>query len=124
MSEKVSGASELSSYLDPDGGWCRRDELSNDGNMPDSDEEFAEFDTDEATFDAMMGRADPAEIVDAVQTFTVEQVDHTTFTITMPAASFLSVATSRSTPNGRPIDHGPGRRRPHRSREVPEALAS
>jgi hypothetical protein len=30
--------------------------------MPDSDE-FAEFETDEATFDAMMAEAEPAELV-------------------------------------------------------------
>lgn len=31
--------------------------------MPGTDEEFAEFETDEATFDAMLDRAEPAELV-------------------------------------------------------------
>jgi hypothetical protein len=45
--------------------------------MPRHEDEFAEFETDEATFDAMMAQAQPAEIVASRPTVTVAQDDGT-----------------------------------------------
>lgn len=96
--------------------------FSDDGRMPDSDE-FAEFDTDEATFDAMLARAEPAEIVAAQQTVIVEQDDDTRFTVNMPAGVTVSVATSRSESVGGRGKHS-RQRRPAYRRSGSEALAS
>jgi hypothetical protein len=60
------------------------------------DDEFAEFDTDEATFDAMMARAEPATLVEPSRQRTVVfvQSDETHFTVMLPTNPLLSVGLS------------------------------
>lgn len=66
---------------------------------PDRDEdEFAEFETDEATFDAMMAEAEPAELVPPparVTTVLSPARDVVTFAHGLPVT--ISVATSAAT---------------------------
>jgi hypothetical protein len=60
-----------------------------------ADDEFSEFDTDEATFDAMMAEAEPAELVHSrpSTTVTVEQADDSKFQLRVPAG-FVTVSAS------------------------------
>jgi hypothetical protein len=82
--------------------------------MPGSDE-FAEFDTDEATFDAMMRAAEPAELVAGRHHVTVRVV-------TLPAGVQVSVgnATSAGSLPGR--SHESARRLRSAYRQMPERL--
>ena len=59
--------------------------------MSPTEDEFAEFDTDEATFDAMMAAAEPAELAQAalVATVTIRQSDDAVFTLQVPSSGFL-----------------------------------
>jgi hypothetical protein len=107
-----------------------RRERGDDGVMPGSSDEFGEFDTDEATFDVMMARAEPAEITSAPEriTVTVDDVDDTRFIVTMPTTHFVSVGRSVSgayeAVARTPLETG--RLAPARHREAPrtEVLAS
>ena len=94
--------------------------------MPCSDDEFAEFDTDEATFDAMMAEARPAELVPGHprSTFTIKQAGDATFTFTVSSLASLSVETATSASNGGALVHGPGKLSAHRLRAPGKALAS
>jgi hypothetical protein len=94
--------------------------------MPHSDHEFAEFETDDATFDAMMAGAESAEIIAGRQqtVVVVEQDDQTRFIVTMPAGATLSVGASGSQPVGGPGTHSRGRRPAYWRRAGSEALAS
>jgi hypothetical protein len=91
--------------------------------MPHPDE-FAEFETDEAAFDAMMAAAAPAAITDAPshRTVTVTQAGQTRFTVTMPASALLTVATSatrtQGTSRGHDVRRRPAHHRPPTSSEV------
>lgn len=81
--------------------------------MADSDE-FAEFETDEATFDAMLERAEPAELVDPPTRVTVLSAaarDAFTFRTGLP----VSISNPASTGVRCPIRQGPVRR-PHPGR--------
>jgi hypothetical protein len=98
--------------------------------MPGSSDEFAEFETDEATFDAMMARAEPAVITNAPEHLivTVDDADDTRFVVTMPTTHFVSVGRSLS---GAYLAHAPAtlttrRRAAAQHREGPrgEVLAS
>lgn len=86
--------------------------------MPDSDEdEFAEFETDEATFDAMMAEAEPAELVPApVTTMLSPAQDVVTFANGLPVT--ISVATTVAAPvtQQSPIRVQPVRQDRHRER--------
>jgi hypothetical protein len=64
--------------------------------MTATEDEFAEFETDEATFDAMMAEAEPAELVPAPTptTVTIEQTDDAVFTLTVPAGGLFWVGTA------------------------------
>lgn len=62
-------------------------------------DEFAEFDTDESTFDAMMAHAEPAEIV-ARRTVTLSQE---------PVWSMSIAVTSASSSNWTDVSDGPPR---------------
>ena len=74
-----------------------------------------EFETDDATFDAMMARGEPAEIVAApLRSFVV-----TTFN-----SIFLSDGTSLTSVNGTTISEGPARLPAVRRRLRREPLAS
>lgn len=65
------------------------------------EDEFAEFETDEASFDVMMARGEPAEIVSvpARSTVVVSRAGWSA-TVTMPASPILSVLPPPSLPNG------------------------
>ena len=62
--------------------------------MADSDE-FAEFDTDEASFDAMMREAEPAELTDRRQLVTVRSLanDAVTFAVGLQVSVGNATAT-------------------------------
>jgi hypothetical protein len=59
--------------------------------MSPTEDEFAEFDTDEATFDAMMAAAEPAELTHGPleATVTIQQSDDVVFTLKVPSSGFL-----------------------------------
>lgn len=84
--------------------------------MADNDE-FAEFETDEATFDAMLERAEPAELVPPPAFITVLSAarDTVTFQRGLP----VSVGDSSSTRTGLPIRQSPARRPPAIRQEQP-----
>ena len=94
--------------------------------MPTADDEFAEFDTDEATFDAMMAAAEPVELVErpAGTTTTITQADQTVFRVTVPAGGSIWPSTSAVSFSGEPATRESGRLSAYRLPPVPEALAS
>lgn len=69
--------------------------------------EFAEFDTDEAAFDAMLARAEPAELVAPPRRVTVLSAarDAVTFLQGLP----ISIGDASSTSLGRRTEQGPQR---------------
>ena len=83
-------------------------------SMPTSDE-FAEFETDDATFDAMLARGEPAEIVAAPAR---------SFRITISDNAFISIGTSLTSVNGTTISEGPARLPAVQQRLPRESLAS
>jgi hypothetical protein len=96
--------------------------------MPPTEDEFAEFDTNEATFDAMMAEAEPVELVPAPPrtTVTIEQAGEATFKLTVPRGGLLWAGTSTLALNGESVAHGPGRLPAHHHRppDPRAALAS
>lgn len=61
------------------------------------DDEFAEFDMDEAEFDARMDAAEPAELVAVpVRPTITTRTAHGTFTVTLPPLVSLSIGEVRS----------------------------
>lgn len=89
--------------------------------MPDSDE-FAEFETDEATFDAMMAEAEPAELVPPPARMTTvlsPARDVVTFAHGLPVT--IGVATSADAGE---IQQGPIRALPIRQDRYAERVAS
>ncbi len=82
--------------------------------MPRADE-FAEFETDDATFDAMMARGEPAEIVAAA---------HRSVVVTTFNNVFLSAGNSLTGVNGTTISESPARLPAVRQRLTREPLAS
>lgn len=89
-----------------------------------SDDEFAEFKTDEATFDAMMAEAEPAEIVSASpHTVRVEQSDGSVFVLHVPAGGLFSVGAAISAAAELAVAHGPGRLGVHHLPAPAAALA-
>jgi len=65
--------------------------------MSRDDDEFAEFDMDEAEFDARMEAAEPAELVDCPPWPTVTaRTAHGTFKVTMPPLVSVSIGEADS----------------------------
>ena len=63
------------------------------------DEEFAEFDMDEAEFDARMEAAEAAELVAGpVRPTVTARTAHGTFRVTMPAVVSVSIGEADSSP--------------------------
>jgi hypothetical protein len=88
--------------------------------MPDRDDEFAEFETDEATFDAMMAEAEPAILVPPparVATVLSAAHDVIKFAHGLP----VTVATTVAAPG---IQHGSIRVQPVRQDRHTERVAS
>jgi hypothetical protein len=95
--------------------------------MPPTEDEFAEFDTDEATFDAMMAESERVELVEhpAGTTVVVEQGDQVVFRLTVPSGGPLSVATSTVSVGGEAVGREAGRLAAHHRLTAPVgALAS
>ena len=93
--------------------------------MPTTDDEFAEFDTDEATFDAMMEAAEPAELADSAArtTATVAQGNaDASFTISAPRSSFFTIGSSTRS-NASSFSSGPPRLPTVRKHRREEQLA-
>jgi hypothetical protein len=99
--------------------------------MPGTDDEFAEFETDEATIDRMMVEGEPAEIVAARQDLAVPTSEPSaTYVVTVAPPAFLSISrpVTSTTSSGRPLRRGCARLRAHygvdHSRSSREAVAS
>jgi len=98
--------------------------------MAGTDDEFAEFETDEATIDRMMAEGEPAEIVDTRP----ESNDPTTepsasYVLTTTPPAYLSISRAvPSTPSGRPLRRNRQRLRAHygvdRTQSTREPVAS
>ena len=98
--------------------------------MAGTDDEFAEFETDEATIDRMMAEGEPAEIVGT----RLDSYDPTTepsasYTVTTAPPAYLSISRSvTSAPSGRPLRRDCARLRAHygvdRTQSTREAVAS
>jgi hypothetical protein len=68
--------------------------------MPHNDDEFAEFDVDEAEFDARMEAAEPAELVSGPARPTITaRTAHGTFRVTMPPLVSVSIGEADSEPS-------------------------
>jgi len=92
--------------------------------MPDSDDdEFAEFETDEATFDAMMAEAEPAELVPPparVTTVLSPAQDVVTFARGLP----VTIGVATTTGAASEIQQSPIRAQPIRQDRNTERVAS
>lgn len=82
-----------------------------------ADDEFAEFDTDEPAFDAMMARAEPAELVAPLRRVTVFSAarDAVTFLQGLP----ITIGDASSTGLGRRAEQSPQRLSPAVRHEQP-----
>jgi hypothetical protein len=90
--------------------------------MAGTDDEFAEFETDEATIDRMMAAGEPADIVDT------RPESSATYAVTTAPPAYLSISRQvTSASSGRSLRRGDARLRPHygvdRTQSTREAVA-
>ena len=85
--------------------------------MPGDEDEFAEFDMDEAEFDARMEAAEPAELVagPVLPTITA-RTTHGTFRVTMPPLVSVSIGEVDPERDHKPAIGAAGRLSVHRVR--------
>ena len=99
------------------GGIAAASAVRHDGFMPCDEDEFAEFEMDEAEFDARMEAAEPAELIARpVRPTVTARTAHGTFKVTMPPLVSVSIGEADSEPAPEPAVGAGARLAVHRVR--------